>query len=462
MTNAVTTIAVIGAGFSGTITAVHLLKAELSVPLRILLIDSNEPGRGLAYGTDDPRHVLNVPAAGMSAFDDAPEDFVQYLQRRYGTAAPTEFVARSIYGDYLQKTLNAAIAEKSEMTVFENIRSTAVDIVEIDQRYEIVLSNGNSVVADKIVLALGNTAPAAPTLRDSSFFANSRRYIGNPWQPDLLDAIDEKWPILLIGTGLTAVDIVLKLLAKPFLGKIYAVSRHGLQPIAHRGLSGKLPVIDLPSLNDSGRFTITHITRVLRRRSKEAIALGRDWRDIIAALRPTLPKLWRQLSHTERQRLLRHIAAYWDVHRHRLAPSVAATFQDALVSKRLKLLAGRITALTDTGNAVDVAIRERGSDKLLALTVGTVINCTGPTTRVSSIDSPLLQSLITKGLIKVDECGLGISVADNYSTTSAENYAHSLFYIGPWLKAEYWEATAVPELRGHAKRASDSVLASLN
>lgn len=472
MSKTIQTIAIIGAGFSGTLAAVHLLKAQTALRLRIVLTDSHEAGRGLAYGTTEPKHVLNVPAGGMSAFDDEPEDFVRYLSHRFGTASPNEFAARSVYGDYLQKTLNEAVANKAENIEFVSLRSRVIDVREVDidktaskkiaTRYDIVSSNGSTLSADKIILALGNAKPATPRLNENESPINSARYIDDPWSENLLERVDQKRPVLLIGTGLTAVDVVLKLAVKQFKPKIYAVSRHGLQPTAHRGLSGKAPSIDLPSLRASERFALRRVMRVLRAQATLAVSEGRDWRDVIATVRSNLPQLWQQLDAAERKRLLRHVSVYWDVHRHRLAPSVAAAMHDAIVSKHLVIDAARISSWSDRGDYIDVGLLPRGQSVQTRLRVGTVINCTGPGTKLATLDDDLIASLLHRGLLRADAHGLGIEVADNYATTSAGPSANSLFYVGPWLKAKFWEATAVPELRAHAKRAVDNVLASFN
>jgi len=42
-------------------------------------------------------------------------------------------------------------------------------------------------------------------------------------------------------------------------------------------------------------------------------------------LRPHWDMLWRRLPEHEQRRFLQHVARYWEVHRHRMAPQVAAT-----------------------------------------------------------------------------------------------------------------------------------------
>lgn len=459
-------VAIVGAGFCGTMAAVHLLRSKPLSPLRIILIDSRDPGRGLAYGTPDQKHLLNVPSGGMSAFESEPTDFVRYLQGHYGPTSGNEFVPRFIYGDYLKATLNAAIAGKPENIDFNFVRARATDIQEHTansgekSRYEIALDDGTPITAHKIILATGNTAPKKISLRNSGFLQRSLRYINDPWSDDLLDRVDWQKPLLLIGTGLTAVDIAIKLNSHQFQPTIYAISRHGLQPIAHRGLSGKLPAIDLPQLPARDSPTLASLMRLVRGKAAEIVADDRDWRDVIAALRPKLPQIWQQLSHVERARFLRHCNAYWDVHRHRIAPPVAAWLQDLMVSRRLIVMAGRITALRENGDCVEAHVRIRGKQQSKKLAIGTVINCTGPGTDVQTIEHALTRALLRRGILRGDALKLGIEVGSDYGARGPA-LPQSIYYAGPWLKAMFWEATAVPELRIHIRNVVDTVFASL-
>lgn len=465
MTEEVRTVAIVGGGFCGTMTAVHLLQKITPFRLRIILIDSKETGRGLAYGTTDLKHLLNVPAGGMSAFENEPNGFVHYLKARYGAASATEFAPRYVYGDYLQQTLRDAVAAKANTTEFSTLCTRVVDVHRVGEKFNVVLGDGSALNVNQIVLALGNAKPTKPHVRSSKpdengseFFDKSTRYIDDPWRDDFIERMDWQKPALLIGTGLTAVDMVLKLSSHRFKQKIYAISRHGLQPISHRGLSGKLAAIELPTLRKKERFSLTHITHLLRCQASEAIASERDWRDIIAALRTGLPELWQQLPLAERKRFLRHASVYWDVHRHRLAPSVAASLQDAILSHRLIISAGRISSVIEHADHVDVSVRPRGKNTQTIVKVGAVINCTGPNSNIASSEDDLVARLLKRGFLKQDELRLGVEIEDNYAANS-EVATGSIFYVGPWLKAKFWEATAVPELRVHAKNVADNVLA---
>ena len=90
-------VAVIGAGFSGLMTAVHL--TALSADLRVTLIERRPVfGRGVAYDTRDPGHLLNVRLDNMSAFPDRPDDLADWVAARDPAPAPHDFIGRGLYG----------------------------------------------------------------------------------------------------------------------------------------------------------------------------------------------------------------------------------------------------------------------------------------------------------------------------------------------------------------------------
>src|SRR5262245_39081582 len=91
-------IAIVGAGFCGALSAVRLLRTQLRAGSRILLIDpSAEFGRGLAYRRGPGHWRLNVPVERMSAFEEAPRDFVEWAHTRDSSVAPGDYLPRSIY-----------------------------------------------------------------------------------------------------------------------------------------------------------------------------------------------------------------------------------------------------------------------------------------------------------------------------------------------------------------------------
>src|SRR5215472_10853394 len=104
MTNGVI---IIGGGASGTLTAVALAAFPEAGP--ITLVDTEGMfARGVAYGTEEPQHLLNVPAGRMSALPDDADHLVHWLDARGQLSDPEAFLPRRLYGDYLGELLGAA------------------------------------------------------------------------------------------------------------------------------------------------------------------------------------------------------------------------------------------------------------------------------------------------------------------------------------------------------------------
>lgn len=103
-------IAIVGAGFSGLLTAVHLLRASPRV--QVVLIERRGVfGPGTAYDTGNPGHLLNVRLDNMSAFPDQPGHLADWLAEQSSWRAQDGFITRGVYGDYLRALLDAALED---------------------------------------------------------------------------------------------------------------------------------------------------------------------------------------------------------------------------------------------------------------------------------------------------------------------------------------------------------------
>ena len=458
------TIAIIGAGFSGTLTAVHLLRWGLPGGLRILLINrSGLLARGVAYGTRTSAHVLNVPAGRMSAFPDDEESFVRYARWHDPTVTGGSFVPRRLYGDYLGALLDSAAAAAPTGTSLERVVASVVDvsIMEGGAASYVGLGDGSILRVDRAVLSLGNYAPCNPSMADTSFY-QSARYVRDPWQPGAFDDVPTDEPVLLVGTGLTMLDALLALRARGVGATVHAVSRRGLLPQSHRSPGAPPSGAHFPPGLSAAPPTTRAYLRAVRSHVQESAKRGVDWRDVIGSLRPSTSALWQTLSVAERARFLRHVRSYWDVHRHRAAPEPAAALRADIEAGRLHVHAARVLSMEDRGDRAVATLRPRGSDRISTLEVSTVVNCTGPESDTRTLEEPLVAALRGRGLLQPDPLGLGVETSPEYSLVNAEGQASRvLYYVGPFLKALHWEATAVPELRVHALSLAEMLRASM-
>jgi uncharacterized NAD(P)/FAD-binding protein YdhS len=480
------TIVIIGGGFSGTLTAVHLLRRGFATAGRLVLVNrSGAMARGVAYGTTSEFHVLNVPAGRMSAFDDDPDSFVRFVRER-GKAKGGEavdgrtvdgetvdggsFVGRHLYGAYLESLLAEACGRAPE----GHVERLNTEVVAIEPAHDeasgwawVSLRDGRRIRATRVVLAVGNYPPEDPPVDCDGFFASSSRYVRDPWGSGAFDHLDLAAPILLIGTGLTMVDVALQLQAMGASAAMTAVSRRGLLPTSHRNPAHVPPTSDLPQDLLEGPANTRAYVGAIRRHVREKAAAGIDWRDTIAALRPVTPQLWSALSVAERSRFLRHVRPFWEVHRHRMAPPLYDAFDRLRTAGRVNVIAGRMLQIREQGESdgggVLVRLRPRGSCDVVELTVGAVINCSGPSGDTRRLRDPLFDRLRLQGLLRPDPLGLGIDVGSHGALIDNDGFESPLlYYVGPFLRARDWEATAVPELRQYARRMADHLLDTLN
>ena len=450
-------VAIVGAGFSGTLVALHLLRR--SPPgTRITLIDRRAQfGRGQAYGTGNPGHLLNVPAGRMSAFHDRPDDFLAWLRARHdgparqdgtahrdGTGCPdaATFVPRQEFGAYIRHLLNEELKRPDSGDRLELVRG---DVCDVDDpggggALRLRLDRDRVVETDIAVLALGNFPPEPPPVACSTGFFDTPFYKADPWAPDALAGLDPADPVLLIGTGLTTIDAVVTLLDGGHTGPIHAVSRRGLLPHAHGAAPATRPAGD-----DAYPTSITALARALRSRS----ANGGNWHAVVDGLRPFTTDVWQAMSPDDRRRFLRHMRPWWDVHRHRLPQAVAARIAAARASNQLRIDAGRFRSFAVVDGAVDVTFRRRGAaDRFAQLRVSRVVNCAGPGADYDRIAHPLARSLLGRGVVRPDALRLGLDVTGTCALIDREGaISRRLFAVGPVTKGQFWEMTAVPDIR---------------
>lgn len=435
-------VAIVGAGFSGLLTAIQLLRQDPAV--RVSLIERRAAfGPGVAYDTGNSGHLLNVRLDNMSAFPDEPGHLADWLAEQPAWRAQDGFITRGMYGDYLRHLLDEARDGAPERLSLIRGEARSLDAVEGGWRIEI---GDRSVTADALVLALGNLEPASPPGLDAAVLA-SPAYVDNPWriEPETIGAARN---ILVIGSGLTMVDAVLTL-QRP--GRRFtALSRHGLLPRGHA---------TVPPEPFLGEFS-GGPSAVLRQ-VREA-ALTHDWRAVFDRLRQGARGLWRRWTPAQKRRFLRHLRPLWDVHRHRMSPGTAREIGSLLASGELRVLAGKLTGAVLDGETVEVAWRPRHRRRPIRDRFDLVINCTGPLGTIQHSAEPVIRDLLTKGYARPDPLGLGLEVDEaGRLTDAAGRPAPGLYAIGPLTRGAFWEMTAVPDLRGQARDLAATLTAGL-
>jgi len=454
----VATVAIVGGGASGTLTAVQLLRR--SAPgLRVVLVEkSARVGPGVAYGTEDEQHRLNVPAGQMIALPDRPYDFLEWVRREAPETQPQEYLARGVFGRYLVDLLDRTVREARGVT-FERVRAEAIGVDPGERGEPVVLEldDGQEIKADRIVLALGNGRPSELPGIEADL-AQSDRYVADPWSPGAIERALTDESVFLIGTGLTTVDVAISL-GGPGGPEMLAVSRHGLLPRAH---GDTMPVRGRPVALPDDRCSLTELTSRLLTEIAVAGARGEDWRGAFDSLRPITNDLWRSLDRRDQKRFASDLSRIWGVHRHRMAPRVALRLERLKVNRRLRVRAASILRAELEEEKVAVELRMSNSEAEERLLVDRVINCTGPTWDPRRLDQQLVSRLLEDGLLRSDALGIGFDVDDDGALIGSDAVAsEEIFAIGPLRNGVLLETTAVPEIGQQAELLADLLLSGL-
>ncbi len=433
-------LVVIGGGAAGALAALAALRTGSADDVAIIE-PRQQLGRGVAYSTADPAHLMNVAAGNLSALSGEPGHFAGWLAGHDPAATAFSFAPRSLYGAYLADTLRQEAARAGAGRLM-HIQARATSLRRRREGWVVGLGPTGGILAGSVVLALGNAAPASPAAVCDKVRAHPG-YVADPWASGALTGLPEG-DAVCIGTGLTAVDVALTLAAREGAGSVLALSRHGLRPRAHRSEGAPARLRGVLAMHQT---TALGLLRAVRAEIALAEARGVDWRDVLNGIRPVTPRLWQGLPEDERRRVVERIGRYWEVHRHRMAPQVARSVGDLERAGRLRFAAGRVTGVTAHRGGLRVhVLRPDGTASHVEAAV--VAGCTGPP---PSLDAhPLLARLAADGLCRPGPLGIGIATDPDGGVLTASGRAGGLHALGSLRRGDLWETTAIPEIRAQA------------
>jgi uncharacterized NAD(P)/FAD-binding protein YdhS len=446
-------VAVIGAGFSGTLTAAHIVRISGGTVSVALIEKRKRFARGVAYATEDLSHLLNVPAGKMGASAQDPEHFLRWCHEHPDSCRAAgvqnvltrSFVPRKLYGDYLEELL------ENTRRRWPSLRLLQEEVADLrlkpSGQFIVEFVGGGTINAAKVVLALGNFPPGDPKLRDQRFHT-SRRYLTDPWAQSTAERLSEQGAILILGSGLTALDLLLSLAKRPGTGVIHLISRRGLFPQPHAFCTPWPPFINENALPKTAREALHQV----RKASQQAAEAGSNWRAVIDALRPFTQKIWQQWDWVERRKFLRHLRAYWEPHRHRASPEALAIKKNLESRGRLASYRGRVLSIVENAAGLEVEFVEFRRCEPKRLQVSYVMNCTGPECNYHKLKDPLVLQLFLRGLITPDPLFLGIDAGAGGAIYDVHGErVPNLYTLGSPQKGRLLETTAVPELRVQAE-----------
>jgi len=448
----VTSVVIVGGGAAGTLTAVHLLRAGAPGPL-VLVEREDRLARGVAYSTTFPQHLMNVVAGNLGGISGRPDHLVEWLASRGEAVDRGDFVPRVTFGCYLSALLAEAAA--ASPGVLETVRASVVDIAREDDLARIALAEGRSLGAARVVLATGT-----PAFRDAAVAGgwprDSSRYVRDPWAPGALGRLAPGGDVLLVGTGLTMVDVALRLVAERPGVRLVGLSRTGLLPIPHRWPQGP---IDTGYQPPPAGTSLTEQARAFRAAVRAAGTMGGDARDVVDAMRPYTQAIWKGFSATEQRRALRAYTRVWAINRNRMAPVAWEWIGELRRQGVLTIVAGTPVAVTETAAGLDVAVRHRGATDSVVMRFDAAVNCIGPGDSPFGDGDPLYDQLHGRGLARQHPLGLGLDTTDGGAVRNAAGAAQPWLSTLGWMRrGELWESVAIPELRDQAAEIAERVV----
>lgn len=455
------TIVLIGGGFAGTVTAIKLLDGATD-PLSIILIEKRaELGRGVAYSTTEPVHLVNGAARIFGLHPEDPDHLVRWLfenAETHGWLPPEDIhdssPPRWLYGTYVQSELRRAVAEAPGDVTFQHVEGTAIAVARRPSGLEVVTDTAGTLGADAVVLALG-VFQSPPTASEFAVLDHPR-YVGNPWDPSALDRLTDARDLLIVGASLSMVDVVASMESRGFAGRYQVLSRRGQVVERRRNTEVWRDFLGAGPLPRTAR----QLLAAVKAERRAIAAADLDWQGLPLSIRPHLLKIWQGADTIERLRFARHLRAFWDVTAHRAAPPAYAAVTAAAEAGRFDHGAGRVLSLDPDGDRIIATIRRRGSDEVERREFDGVINCRGHQQHDwRAITDPLVENLLGSGLVRPHATGFGIDATGDGTIIGADGRTNAaLSAIGHPLRGVAWESSSIGEQLAQAIALADRLL----
>ena len=431
-------LGIIGGGFSGLSTLAALVR-HAPGPLQITVYSPEGAlGRGKAYSTQDPNHLLNVRAGAMGVHAGEDDDFFLWLVAENIPYEMGDFAPRAIYGRYLDSVLAETLlaAQAKEIRIFT-----------VHEKVSDILSKGKTLIVrtvegyheyEGIILACGNDRPRVPTLGIK--VANHAGWWKHPYMHDRWTDIQRAGHVIIIGSGLSMIDALVTLKRESYESDITVVSRHGFIPHPH-------PAAGTPfSWDEQDALQIKTLSALVRQIRLKAALHDADWRDVLDGLRPYANDIWRNFSAFDRKRAQRYMS-FWNMHRHRIPQVMHDLVHQFVGQGQLRLVSGQVDKVEAMGSSLNVYTSAGVKEGQI------VINCLGYDYRIKPDDKNLLAMLVNSGFAQMAE-GFPRPVDDALRL----HQTHALYGVGPMWQGFFIESTAVRDIRLQADMVAQNIL----
>ncbi len=468
-------IVIVGGGYSGAATAIQLVRA-CATPLAIAIVEPRAfVGAGLAYSADDPDHRLNGNI-GTHLVDPAdPGELARWyeanatLRRDPDALAPNGqlYIRRSDFAAFVAATVQAH-SRAANGSRIEHVRDRATALHERPGAFEVITERGTRLAADLVVLATGNGRSRLPW--PFADLAAHPALVADPMDLDRIRGLDRAARVLVLGSGLTALDILSTLVRRGHEGRITSLSRHGLRPRPQRpparesGMAGILArnAGPVPGFLSHAAPTAHSLLHALRERIAQDAAAGGDWYRAFDELRDVLWKVWPRLPVEEKARVVRRLRPWYDAHRFRAPPQNDALVRHAEAAGTVAFRRGRLRAVATAGTGLQVEWAEAEDGARVNEAFDAVVNCTGLDPSCGVADDPFLAALAAQGLARADPTGLGFEVDAQCRPIGAAGRVQArLRVIGPPTTGTFGDPLGTLFIAPQIARAIPGILAQL-
>ena len=453
-------LVVVGGGYTGALLAIDVMRASTRRLDIVIVEPAADLGHGIAYGTADPAHRINVPADRMGLFKADPTGATRWFHAHgilpdpgSDAADGHSYVPRRAYGDFMASLLEETRARAGGRVGFEHRRAMASALARRNGCWRVTLTDGAQIEADMVALCFGHAVPGLPCRVGEAVRAN-RKFVLDPWARDALAAIEPGDSVLVVGTGLTMADMVASLRERGHRGPITAISRRGLLPRGHGAFRNDIDILD----EDEVPTTALGLLRLVRRRvRRDGAALG--WHPIVDALRFKLPLVWSHLAPREKTRVMRRLLPFWEVHRFRIAPQIAAALDSAMAASALSIEKAGLTGLAEQDGRLVARLQPPAAAEV-SRSFDAVVLCTGPEKDMRA--NPLVAALLAAGIARLDDLDLGLAVDPLSHVLDRDGQPWpDLLAFGPMTRGSFGEMTGAPDIAAHLERQAERLFGAV-
>ncbi len=417
-----------GGGFSGAAAAIQLARASCA-PLAITIVEPRATlGAGLAYSADDPDHRINATIDSHLVDPDDPGALRSWcertglLERDPEAVAPSGsiFIRRGDFGRFVADEVRAMAQRNANGATIRHCRDVATGLSRTSAGLRITTRSGEWLDADAAIIATGNGAPRTPP-GFAAALDHHPLFVRDALRTERIRSIPADARVLVAGSGLTALDVISTLLRRGHHGGIVVVSRHGLRPSPQRppnpeGSGARLmaridgPVPAFVAAAGSPP-TARGLLRAVRQRIAQALAQGETWYAPFDDLRDVVWQVWPTLPSTEKRRFIARLRPFYDAARFRTPPqnegmAAVAEGEGRVAYRRARLVGANALP----GGGFKVRWTEPGQASEQAARFDAIVNCTGLDPSCGAADNPFLAALVTAGMLRPDETGIGFEV----------------------------------------------------